>query len=814
MMVRAEYAAALGDRYGIPMKKTGSDDGITTMVGSDRDGELGRFRWQRRLWSAAAVLLVALGSTGAVVAAGIQSRSDAAKARQTFVSSSQQVASTLKLAIQHEADLVVSAGGFVAANPNASNRQFVQWANSVRALQRYPELFGLGHVVIVPAAKLAAFAARALRDPVTPLPADSVFTVLPPGHRSSYCLLAGAIYSSGALSPPPGYDFCDTGQSSLAGRDSGATAYQPLHAGSITLLSVMAPVYRDGLVPPTIAARDADFRGWVGLALVPNVLLDQALAGAPGTAVRFSYHVGSSNVAFNSGKIPSGAQSVTVELHNGWTVRTFAADPATGILATGSARELLLTGIALSVLLGALVFVLGTGRARAWRLVDLKTGELLHQALHDGLTGLPNRALITDRVEQLLARSRRNGTAGAVMFVDLDEFKNVNDTLGHEAGDQLLQAVAARLTGGLRSVDTIGRLGGDEFVVLVDGESQIAPELVAERLVELLREPFELDCSPTPIMLTTSVGIAVGERTAASELLRDADMALYRAKATGKNCYEVFRPEMETALRRELELELDLRSALAHDQFRLVYQPIYNLDDLSLVGIEALLRWDHPSLGVIAPDDFIPLLESSGQILEVGRWVLNTACQQMADWHAHGSTLWISVNVSGRQLDDDIIVADVRDALELSGLDPTKLTIEITETALMNNVQATSRRLHEIKALAVSLAIDDFGTGYSSLASLQQFPIDMIKIDRAFTDALRSSPHSDALIRILVQLGKDLGLNTLAEGVETIDQLDHLRTEHVDDVQGFLLSKPLQADALQALILPELAPARRAPSGT
>src|ERR1039458_7793444 len=207
MMVRAEYAAALGDRYGIPMKKTGSDDGITTMVGSDRDGELGRFRGERRLWSAAAGLLVALGSTGAVVAAGIPSPSDSAKARQTFVSSSQPVASTLKLAIQHTADLVVSAGGFVAANPNASNRQFVQWANSVRALQRYPELFGLGHVVIVPAAKLAAFAARALRDPVTPLPADSVFTVLPPGHRSSYCLLAGAIYSSGSLSPPPRYGF-------------------------------------------------------------------------------------------------------------------------------------------------------------------------------------------------------------------------------------------------------------------------------------------------------------------------------------------------------------------------------------------------------------------------------------------------------------------------------------------------------------------------------------------------------------------------------------------------------------------------------
>jgi diguanylate cyclase (GGDEF)-like protein len=785
--------------------KSGTDEDRTTTVRSDDHADVGRFRWHLRLWSAIAVLLVAAGSAGAVVAAGIQSRSDAAKARQAFASSSQQVASTLKLAIQHETDLVVSAGGFVAGNPNASDAQFVRWADSVRALQRYPELSGLGHVVIVPSAKLAAFAARALRDPVTSLPANSVFTVLPPGHRSFYCLLTGATHSSGLVSFPAGYDFCDFGQSSLASRDSGASAYQPL-PGSITLLSVMAPVYRGGRIPSTIAARESQFLGWVGLALVPNVLLDQALAGAPGTAVKFSYHVGSSNVAFSSGKIPSGAQSVTIDLHNGWTVRTFAAAPASGILAPGSSRELLLTGIALSLLLGALVFVLGSGRARARRLVHLKTGELLHQALHDALTGLPNRALITDRVEQLLARSRRNTAPGAVMFVDLDEFKNVNDTLGHEAGDQLLQAVAARLTTGLRSVDTIGRLGGDEFVVLIDGESLVAPELVAQRLLELMREPFDLESSAAPIMVTTSVGIAVGERTTAGELLRDADMALYRAKATGKDCYEVFRPEMESALRRDLELELELRSALSNDQFRIVYQPIYNLDDLSLAGVEALLRWDHPSRGVIGPDDFIPILEASGQILEVGRWVLATACQQMAYWHACGSTLGMSVNVSGRQLDDDIVVADVRNALELSALDPTTLTIEITETSLMSNIDATARRLNEIKALAVNLAIDDFGTGYSSLASLQRFPVDTIKIDRAFTDALRRSPQSDALIRILVQLGKDLGINTLAEGVETIDQLDHLRAEDVNDVQGFLLSKPLDAAAVEALILPGLAP--------
>lgn len=254
----------------------------------------------------------------------------------------------------------------------------------------------------------------------------------------------------------------------------------------------------------------------------------------------------------------------------------------------------------------------------------------------------------------------------------------MNDTLGHEAGDQLLQAAAERLTSGLREVDTIGRLGGDEFVILIDGESRIAPELVAERLLDLMRQPFTLENPPTPVTVTASAGIAIRGGSTASELLRDADTALYQAKAAGKNCHQTFQPEMHTALLRTHELEIDVRAALNNDQFRLVYQPIYMLGDLTLVGVEALLRWDHLTLGVIPPDDFIPLLETSGQIVEVGRWVLDTACQQMSDWHKLGRTLGLSVNVSARQLDDDTIITDARDALQHSGLDPTKLTIEIS----------------------------------------------------------------------------------------------------------------------------------------
>ncbi|MGZ4791399.1 MAG: putative bifunctional diguanylate cyclase/phosphodiesterase, partial [Ilumatobacteraceae bacterium] len=453
----------------------------------------------------------------------------------------------------------------------------------------------------------------------------------------------------------------------------------------------------------------------------------------------------------------------------------------------------------------------GTGRARALQLVGERTGELRHQALHDALTGLPNRALIMDRIDQLLARNRRGGTVGSALYIDLDDFKNVNDTLGHEAGDRLLIAVAERLTSALRDADTIGRMGGDEFVVLIDGASlEVAPELVAQRLLNVMRQPFELDGAMMPLSVNTSIGIAIGDRPTGGELLRDADVALYQAKSAGKNRYEVFFPEMQTEISRRIDLEFELRSAMDGNQFRLVYQPIYRLDDLTLVGVEALLRWDNPSHGLVEPEEFIPILEQNGQINEVGRWVLRQACAQMAEWHSKGDTLDISVNVSGRQLDRDDIIEQVRLALELTGLDPGSLIIEVTETSLMHNAMATARRLKEIKKLGVKIAVDDFGTGYSSLAYLQQFPVDCLKIDGSFTHAISTSPESKALIRTLVQLGKDLGLTTLAEGVETTGEMDHLRSENVNEAQGFLLSRPLDPITLEEQILAPSRPSAKA----
>ncbi len=476
----------------------------------------------------------------------------------------------------------------------------------------------------------------------------------------------------------------------------------------------------------------------------------------------------------------------------------------------------------------ALVLLPGIRRLVADQRVTLavvteKSAELRYLALHDGLTGLANRALILDRLEQILARVRRDGGQCAVLFLDLDGFKEVNDTLGHQAGDTLLQAVAARLSSTLREVDTAGRLGGDEFVVVLDcSSSPQAAELLAQRVLDVLRQPFTLASDPdtdsrtrpVTMTVTASVGIALGRGEGGAELIRAADIALYHAKTAGKDRYEVFRPDLRQEQRPGSVLDTELRAAREKEQFRLVYQPIYNLDDLTLVGVEALIRWQHPTRGELAPQEFLAALESSGEIIEVGRWVLVQACAQMAQWRTAGSDLSVSVNVSARQLEADSIIDAVRDALTASGMPATALTLEITETALMHDLDAIAGRLNQLKELGVHIALDDFGTGYSSLAYLQHFPVDSLKIDRTFIDAISRTRDSDAIIRTLVQLGNDLGVSTVAEGVETPQQLDHVRRQGVDEVQGFLLAKPLDAETLDRLILQPVRsrPARPTPS--
>jgi diguanylate cyclase (GGDEF)-like protein len=429
-------------------------------------------------------------------------------------------------------------------------------------------------------------------------------------------------------------------------------------------------------------------------------------------------------------------------------------------------------------------------------------GQLSHQALHDSLTDLPNRVLALDRAQQMLARSRRQHTPVAALYLDLDHFKDVNDSFGHAAGDELLQIVAARLTTVVREGDTAARLGGDEFVILLEGSTLDAgPELVAERLLDVLRQPCDMGTTAGRRLSTTaSIGIALGVYASADELLHDADLAMYESKASGGNRYTLFNSSMQRNSQRRLTMQMDLADAVEHQQLFLLYQPTFDLDSESVTGVEALIRWRHPTRGDVPPTEFIPIAEESGLVVPIGRWVLHEACTQASSWHRTGHAIHVAVNISAHQLDSGQLFKDVNDALKQSGLGPAALTLEVTETALMRDVDAAAECLQELKQLGIRIAIDDFGTGYSSLAYLRRLPADVLKIDRSFIDGIATSKASAALVHTLVQLGETLDIETLAEGIENEAQLQILQRERCDQGQGFLFSRPLDVDAVEQFL--------------
>ncbi|HEX7609870.1 MAG TPA: bifunctional diguanylate cyclase/phosphodiesterase [Solirubrobacteraceae bacterium] len=761
----------------------------------------------RSAWIAATALLVAIGIAGSVLAAHLAAQSDSQRSRSAFTASAASIASTLTVALQHEEDLVVSARAFVVGNPNSTQAAFQQWSRSVEALARYPELEGGGLVVIVPSGRLAQFIARQTAAHASAPPGGRPFEVMPTGARPFYCLVALTLSRPGNTigAVPAGFDYCairtPARRDFLEARDSGQEAYLPYKLGTTTVLVIYAPVYRGGVVPATTAARRRLFIGAFATTVAPNVILATALRGHSGVAVNFRYGGGSSPVSFHSGTAPAGAQTTTLNLGRGWTMGAAAAGVSGGIFADSTALILLLGGITSTVLLALLVYVLGTGRTRALSMVREKTREVSYQALHDTLTGLPNRALVLDRAERMLARARRDPTiVSAALYVDIDRFKHVNDSFGHAVGDHLLNLVGERLSSVVRDQDTVGRLGGDEFIVLLESATlQAPPDLVAERVIEVMREPVELDDGQT-FSFSVSIGVGIGLRGCADDLLRDADMALYTAKEAGKDRAVLFQATMQRAARDRLQLEADLGEALEREQFFLLYQPILDLDSERIVGVEALIRWRHPTRGVVAPDDFIPLAEETGRIVPIGRWVLDEACRQGAAWEAKGVRLGMSVNVSAYQLDRDGFSSDLRRALQASEIDPSLVTIEITETALMRDVNAASARLKEIKSLGVRIAIDDFGTGSSSLAYLRQFAADSLKIDRTFIAEMGDSSESAAIIHTLVELGEMLGIETLAEGIEQPGQLRQLRDERCDRGQGFLFAHPLDPEGVERFV--------------
>lgn len=450
----------------------------------------------------------------------------------------------------------------------------------------------------------------------------------------------------------------------------------------------------------------------------------------------------------------------------------------------------------LSGLLGAGIFI--ALRAVPLRVLRRVIERASFLASHDALTDLPNRALFQEWMVHTMADVERDGTPAAVLFLDLDHFKEVNDLLGHAAGDELLKQVGERMSEALRQNDVLSRLGGDEFAIIQKRIAQ--PEgaaQLAQRLIAILSEPFDL--SGQEAMIGASIGITIcepGRQADPSHLLQQADMALYRAKSGGRGNYQFFEEDMNRRLLERKTMEVDLRRALAKGQLQLHFQPQIDLSSNRLIGVEALIRWNHPEQGWIPPDRFIPLAEETGLILPIGEWVLTTACRQALAW----PSLKVAVNVSPVQFRRGDLVAVVRHALEDTGMDAGRLELEITEGVLLQDTEATIATLTALKELGVKIAMDDFGTGYSSLSYLRRFPFDKIKIDRSFIADMGHDKDADSIINAVISLGRALGMKSNAEGVETIEQADLLRAQGCEEVQGFYFGRPMAGEQIDALL--------------
>ena len=424
--------------------------------------------------------------------------------------------------------------------------------------------------------------------------------------------------------------------------------------------------------------------------------------------------------------------------------------------------------------------------------------KIAHMARHDALTDLPNRVLLRERLEHELKRVKR-GESLAVLCLDLDHFKSVNDTLGHPVGDELLKVVADRLRHCTREPDTIARLGGDEFAIIMTAVGQPSDAATLSRRVrDSITKPYDLDGHRVVIDISIGISIAPLDATDTDQLLKNADMALYGAKADGRGAYRFFEPEMDARMQQRRELEMDLRQALINGEFELHYQPLVNLQSNDITGFEALLRWNHPTRGRIPPAEFIPIAEETGLIIQLGDWVLRRACQETASWPQQ---LKIAVNLSPAQLKSRNLVQAVVGALAASGMPATRLQLEITESLLMQNTFATLATLHKLRELGVQIAMDDFGTGYSSLSYLRSFPFDKIKIDRTFINDLTNGAEPLAIVHAVASLAKSLRMISTAEGVETRQQLEKLQAIGCTEMQGHIFSQARPAAEIFEIFL-------------
>jgi len=786
----------------------------------------------------AVTAIVAVGTAVAVVSAIAWTASVSSQRRHDLAATTAGVRFAINLAVDRSTNVVDIVDALVQARPNLTNAELEAELGVVDIGANYPGSLAFAYVERVRPSALESYRRAVANDPPLGIPQiflDPTGTVAS-SSDSDLCLTRLTVSEPGRhlavlnqnLLPrvttylSPAFNWC--GRQSMARLASSISSGDPLvlSAGSLlnrygvtahataaaraawrSLFLIINPVYQSESSLKTPAEHRRAFSGFAVGVFSAAEIVSSATTTAEHASVLIGYATKPfpAAVLYETGLDPPTTRGFTAASRSDdqWIVRVNLGSHSGAMSPLDEGLVVLAVGLVITALLAVLVTVLVRSRRSALVQVDQRTSELRYQALHDALTGLPNRLLIGDRARDLVERATSERTTVAVLFIDLDDFKMVNDTLGHRAGDELLIELAERLRAALPPSATIGRLGGDEFVVVHAGGSNENLVQLATDLQNAIHEPFRLGVDGRSLFtMSASIGIATGVNSDSDALFRDADIALYRAKELGKGCHVMFRAEMHEAAQHKLALELELRQAFEQRQFLLLYQPIVDLRTGKIKGLEALLRWRHPTRGIVSPAEFIGVLEASELIIDVGRFVLHEACRQARAWHEAGHQVEISVNVAARQLRYDSLLDDVREACDDAAFDAQSLVLEVTESMLLLDTEGTARRLRALKALGIRIAIDDFGTGYSSLSYLREFPVDILKIDQSFVAQV--DEDGGFFLDALVHLGRALGLSTVAEGIERRSQLAHLQYEQCDSGQGFLLSKPLTAEAATMLL--------------
>lgn len=749
-----------------------------------------------------ALLCLLAGVGCALLVAHAMAGKQESAARSDEAAGASAVRASLSSALRGEQGLRATASTFFAADPKTGPADFVAWAGWALAGAHDPALQRIGILTAVRRSQLRSYAVRTSQAALASSSAahrpGRTIPILPADARPEYCLAIAEVVSSGARRTPPGLDYCAVDRRLLASRGTGQMIARAA-LGSPRSWETLTPVY-SGFAPPAGArARNASFVGWVREVIRPSVLAGAALDGHPGFALRLRHGSNQTEIA-SAGGPRAGGQTESAVLPGGWNATIAGPSFAAPLLGDGRIW-VLATGLAIGALLGIAALLLGRGRdeGREDAAVAPPAPEppaIEAEPLYDPLTTLPNRALTLDRAGLVLARARRqSGLLAGVLLIDIDWFKDVNEKLGREAGDQLLKIVAGRLQAAMRVQDTVGRLGADRFAVLIECTARsLRLDALAQRVLESLHEPVELDGFGPTFSMTASIGVAFGHYEKAEELLRDGDAALAAAKSDGKGRYKLFDANTHSVVESRGSLEADLSAAVQQRELSLRYEPIYELQSHTIVGFEAKPCWSHPVEGEMATAELAQLVEDCGLTVPVDRWALEEACARAAAWEVDGKGMSVSVKVGPEQLHRDGLITDVRRALQQSGVRPELLMLEIAESAVMSDVAAAAQRLQEIKQLGVRLAIDDFGdSGYAYHSDLRKMPIDCLRVDRGALAASDDPEYRNWLFEAILMVGRELSLAVLAKGIESELQAQELQAMGCTIGQGPFLGEAVMA---------------------